>query len=152
MGDVMSRLPKLDYRSNPNMAGINTFYRGWFAYNVTGLIYIFTFMWCNSFGLRFFRQEGYKDWSLNLKNRIVIQLGLMLSTFLAYPFELAYKQQIMSIDQKGLNFVTMRQAINYCWKPEVKGGLYRGFWLCYIRNALFYMIFPYSAQAKTPKE
>lgn len=55
MGDVMSRLPKLDFWSNPNMAGINTFYRGWFAYNVTGLIYIFTFMWCNNFGLKFFR-------------------------------------------------------------------------------------------------
>jgi hypothetical protein len=51
----------------------------------------------------------------------------------------------MSIDQKGMTLVSMRQALNYSFKPEVKGGLYRGFWFCYLRNALFYMIFPYQA-------
>lgn len=52
MGDIMSRLPRLDPSSNPRVAGLNTFYRGFVPYNITGLIYIHTFMQLNSFLVR----------------------------------------------------------------------------------------------------
>ncbi len=68
----MSRLPKLDVFSKEKFGGLNTFYRGWFAYNVTGLIYIFTFMKCNAIGVQVMRQKGLKEWSISIKNRLVI--------------------------------------------------------------------------------
>ena len=63
----------------------------------------------------------------------------MVATTVAYPFELAYKRQIMSIDrplQPGM-ISTIKEAYRH-------GSLFRGLTLCYIRNALFYLIFPFS--------
>jgi hypothetical protein len=74
MGDVIARLPKID-PGNKSTNPLPTFYRGFLAYNITGLIYIHTFMQLNKFGVKELKKEKYEGIGINLKSQLIIQFG-----------------------------------------------------------------------------
>ena len=89
MGDVFSRLHKLDNNSSP----IKTFYKGFSAFYLTGQIHMQSSLLMNRLVVSKLRGKD--------KRTIYSCLAgvQVMATALAYPFEVAYRLQIMAIGQ-----------------------------------------------------
>ena len=71
-----------------------------------------------------------------VKVKVSLILGQILSTCIAYPFEMAYRLQIMSIDRPKQ--LTMKEALTLAYTQKY---LFRGLPLCYLRNSIYYILF-----------
>ena len=54
----------------------------------------------------------------------------------------------MTVDTKMRKNIT--GSMKDMWKSNPK-SMFAGFWMCYLRNSLFYLIFPYTSGIKKNK-